>query len=141
MMTLHEELVLEINKTMTKEIDSLGEQRKQFARQVFKDYPGKIPLAVQEKILAGQIVVGMAPYECHLAAGGFAFRVDADPMVWKDKSDPYQVMWKQSTKPDNSEIWMTFETDTQYPEEGCRRFQVHFMKGRAVEIIKIGEGQ
>lgn len=121
------------------ETGSPEEQRKQFARQVFNEYPDRIAGEIRQQILAGRIVLGMAPYECYLAAGAFMFRVDADRTVWGDNPDPYKVMWRQSTKPDNSEIWMTFETDRQYPGEGRRRFQVHFKQGKAVEISKLGE--
>jgi hypothetical protein len=50
-------------------------------------------------------------------------------------------MWKQSTNPDNSKIWMTFETATQYPGEGKKRFGVYFIKGKAVEITKNEEAK
>ena len=39
--------------------------------------------------------------------------------------------------PDDSKIWMTFQTATQYAGEGMQKFKVAFEKGRVVEIIKL----
>ena len=114
-----------------------AEKRREFALKVFEDFPGKISLSILEKILSQQVVLGMAPYEAHLAAGAFAFKVEADQSKWPNNSDPYKVMWAQSTKPDHSKIWMTFETDTQYPDEGLTLFKVHFKDGVAVNIEKL----
>jgi len=114
------------------------EKRKNFAKEVFKKYPDKIAVHLQEKILAQQVVLGMDPYMAHLAAGAFVFRVEADPAVWSKDADPYKVMWAQSTRPDASKIWMTFETAAQYPEEGESKFMVVFEKGKAIEINRLG---
>jgi hypothetical protein len=46
-------------------------------------------------------------------------------------------MWAQSLHPDNSEIWMTFATDTQYPGEGMKKFTVYFKSGKALTINKL----
>jgi hypothetical protein len=78
----------------------------------------------------------MSPYEAKLAGGAFFYKVEADTNNWTKNADPYHVMWKQSTKPDNSKIWMTFETATQFPGDGKKRFTVYFIQGKAVEIIK-----
>lgn len=114
------------------------QRRRNEILQIFKDYPDKISPAIQEKILAGAIVLGMSPYDAYLAAGAFAFKVIADPAKWEKNADPYKVMWAQSTQPDDSQIWMTFENDTQYSAEGKQSFRVFFKNGKAVEIEKLG---
>ena len=114
------------------------QKRRNEVLQIFKDYPDKISPAIQEKILAEQIVLGMTPYDAYLAAGAFAFKVIADPARWEKNADPYKVMWAQSTSPDDSQIWMTFENDTQYPAEVKQSFRVFFKGGQAVEIEKLG---
>ncbi len=123
-----------VNLTMETKTDSPEEIRRLEAQKVFKEHPDKFSPEIQEKILAQQVVLGMAPYDAYLAAGAFHFKVIADPTKWKGNPDPYQVMWAQSLEPDNSEIWMTFETQTQCPGEGKRRFQVYFKGGKALEI-------
>ena len=79
----------------------------------------------------------MSPYEARLAGGAFYFKVEADPANWLANADPFNVMWKQSTHPDDSKIWMTFETATQFPDVGKHRFEVYFAKGKAVEIKQV----
>jgi hypothetical protein len=46
-------------------------------------------------------------------------------------------MWAQSQQPDNSEIWMTFKNETQYPGEGLKNFKVYFKGGKALTITKL----
>lgn len=121
---------------MTEQL-SAEEKRKEFVLKIFKEFPDKISAVMQEKILEGQVVLGMAPYEAHLAAGAFVFKVQADQKKWPPHSDPYSVMWAQSLHPDNSKIWMTFETKTQWPEKGLARVRVFFEKGRAMEIEEL----
>ena len=113
------------------------QKRRNEVLQIFKDYPDKISAAIQEKILAEQIVLGMTPYDAYLAAGAFAFKVIADSAKWEKNTDPYKVMWAQSISPDDSQVWMTFENDTQYPAEGKQSFRVFFKNGKAVEISKL----
>lgn len=124
---------------MMENILNAKQRRRNEALQVFKDYPDKVAPAIQEKILAEQIVLGMTPYDAYLAAGAFAFKVIADPAKWKENADPYKVMWAQSVSPDESQIWMTFENDTQYPAEGKQFFRVFFRGGKALEIEKLKE--
>lgn len=123
---------------MTETILDPKQKRRNEVLQIFKDYPDKISSAIQEKILAEQVVLGMTPYDAYLAAGTFAFKVIADPAKWEANADPYNVMWAQSTQADDSQIWMTFENDTQYPAEGKQPFRVFFKSGEAVEIEKLG---
>lgn len=132
-------LILEISATMANDKEHPSEQRRQLAMQIFKEHPDKIPLEIQEKILANQVVLGMAPYDAYLAAGAFAFKVIADPAKWKSNADPYQVMWAQSLQPDDSQIWMTFRNDTQYAGEGAVSFRVFCRGGRVLEIEKLKE--
>lgn len=114
---------------------SPSERRKNEALEIFRQFPGKIAPSIQEKILKQEVVIGMTPYDSYLAGGAFSYKVIADPAVWKGNVDPYQVMWAQSVKPDASQIWMTFENDTQFPnKKGKIFFQVHFSNGLAQEI-------
>lgn len=129
-------MVVERKWIMTDDTLDPKQRRRDEVLKIFKDYPGKIPLAIQERILAGEIVLGMTPYDAYLAAGAFAFKVIADPAKWEQNADPYKVMWAQSARPDASQIWMTFENDTQYPAEGKQFIRVFFKNGKAVEIEK-----
>ena len=88
----------------------------------------------QEVAKSGEITLGMNPYEAHLAGGAYAFRVIADPKHWKDDADPYRVIQAQTLHPDDSQIWMTFQNETQYPTEGLQAFQVTFQQGKVVDI-------
>lgn len=126
---------------MTDNTTEPKQKRRSEILQVFKEHPDKISPAIQEKILAEQVVLGMTPYDAYLAAGAFAFKVIADKTKWEKNADPYKVMWAQSIKPDDSQIWMTFENDTQYPEDGKRSFRVFFKHGKAVEIEKLGRSE
>lgn len=74
----------------------------------------------------------MTPYDAYLAAGAFTFKVIADTAKWGKNADPYDVMWGQSVRPDESQIWMTFENDTQYPTEGKQFFRVFFSGWQSV---------
>lgn len=113
------------------------EKRMALAKRIFVEQPGVIPKAHQDAILMQHVVPGMTPYEAYLAAGAFAFRVVADPNKWPAHSDPYRVMWAQSQDPDKSDIWMTFQNDTQYRTEGKRTFRVAFENGRAKSIEQV----
>lgn len=54
-------------------------------------------------------------------------------------ADPLRVIDKQSVAPDESKIWMTFETETQFPGAGRKKFRVFFERGRAAEIYEIND--
>lgn len=111
-----------------------GGKRREHARRVIEEFSDKISPLVQKKILEQQVILGMSPYEAHLAAGAFHFKVEADQKKWPNDADPYRVMWAQSTAPDDSKIWMTFETSTQYSDSGTTTFRVFFERGKAVKI-------
>jgi len=53
-------------------------------------------------------------------------------------ADPYRVMWGQSIKPDDGEIWMMFKNDTQFPERGITQFEVSFQKGKVTSVNILG---
>lgn len=112
-------------------------ERQNYARNLFKEYPDQFPTEHRELILHGQITLGMAPFEARLAGGAFSYKVIADPKRWPPHTNPLDVMWQQSVKPDDSEIWMTFTNKTQYPDEPERQFRVHFQRGKAVDIQKL----
>lgn len=44
---------------------------------------------------------------------------------------------RQALHPDNSKIWLTFETATQFSHHGLIKYTVYFEEGRAVSIEKI----
>ncbi len=112
-------------------------RRTKEALRVFAEQPNLFAPAIREAILAGRVVVGMTPYDVHLAVGAFCFRVIADPQVWPDNANPWDVMWAQTLHPDQSEMLLIFESDRQQPEAGLRRFQVFIRGGKAqaVELI------
>ncbi|HVA12671.1 MAG TPA: hypothetical protein VNF99_05445, partial [Stellaceae bacterium] len=105
---------------------SISEKRKQYAAGIMRQFPGKITPVVQQKILTQEVILGMSPYEAHLAAGAFVFKVKPDAAKWPISANPYEVMWCQSIAPDNSEIWMMFETGTQFSKRGLTKFRVYF---------------
>ncbi|OHD97341.1 MAG: hypothetical protein A3K14_01295 [Sulfurimonas sp. RIFCSPLOWO2_12_FULL_36_74] len=84
-----------------------------------------------------QITIGMNTHEASLAGGAYFYRVIADEDVWDKDTDPNIIIKTQATKPDNSQIWMTFQNATQYPDEGIQTFQVEFQKGKVVNIRQI----
>jgi hypothetical protein len=110
------------------------DERISYAQSMFTQYPEHFPEDRQKLILDGVVVIGMTPFEAKLAGGAFFYSVSADPIIWSSNSDPLKVMWAQSTRPDNSDIWMRFTNATQFPEQGEITFQVYFAKGRAVKI-------
>ncbi len=130
--------VTERKPHMTDATPDAKQKRREKLLQLFKDYPDKVSPAIQEKILAEQVVLGMTPYDAYLAAGAFFFKIIHDPTKWQKNADPYKVMWAQSIQADDSQIWMTFQNDTQYPQEGKQSFRVFFKHGKAVEIEKQG---
>lgn len=115
----------------------LDQKRLESAKETIRLYGNQIPEQAQIDILAQQVTLGMSPYEARLAGGAFYFKVEADPAIWPANADPFNVMWKQSTHPDDSKIWMTFETATQFPDVGKQRFEVYFTKGKAMEIKQV----
>lgn len=109
----------------------------EFAKEAIRLYGDKIPEVAQKAILEQRVLIGMSPYEAKLAAGAFYFKVTADPKHWPPNANPYVVIDRQSVAPDESKIWMTFQTETQYPGEGKKRFTVYFFNGKAQSIEKL----
>lgn len=112
-------------------------KRLEYAKSVIRQRGDKISARIQQDILAQRVTLGMPPYEASLAAGAYTFKVVADPAKWAKNADPSQVIHAQSLHPDNSEIWMTFQTATQFPEKGMTGFVVYFRGGKAVEIKEL----
>ncbi len=86
-----------------------------------------------------KITIGMNTQEASLAGGAYFYRVIADEGVWGKDTDPNIIIETQATKPDNSQIWMTFQNAIQYPEKGLQIFQVEFQKGKVVDIKNISK--
>lgn len=86
-----------------------------------------------------QITIGMNTREASLAGGAYFYHVIADEDVWDKDTDPTIIIKTQVTHPDNSQIWMTFQNTTQYPEKGIQTFQVEFQYGKVVSINNISE--
>lgn len=93
--------------------------------------------SMRESILSGKVILGMSPYQAQLAGGSCSFAVKADPEKWKPNANPFRVIQAQTYHPDNSEIRLTFQNDTQYPPEGLQTFHVDFRQGSAVSIEKM----
>ena len=113
--------------------------RIELAKKVFRENPEMCRVDRRETVLNGIIELGMTPFEAKLAGGEFNFKVIVDPRVWESTVDPIRVMWIQSLKPDESQIWMMFRNTTQYQSQGQQAFRVYFTKGSARSIEKILE--
>jgi hypothetical protein len=121
---------------MTKTEANINKARLEFAKETIRLYGEKIPPQRQNSILEQKITIGMSPYEAKLAGGAFYYKVEADPKIFTGNADPLVVIDKQSIAPDESKIWMTFETETQFPGEGKQKFTVYFHHGKAQSIEK-----
>ena len=116
---------------------SLDEKRLELARKAIQLRGDQISEEAKKSILEQRITLGMSPYEAGLAGGSFTLKVEPDPENWPSDADPKEVMRQQATSPDNSKIWMIFETETQFPYEGKKRFWVYFTQGKALKIAKL----
>lgn len=94
---------------------------------------------ITQSIQQGIIIEGMNTYEASLAGGAYFFKVIADEDVWDKDTDPNIIIKAQIENPDNSQIWMTFQNNTQYKKKGIQAFQVEFQKGKVVDIKNITE--
>ena len=77
------------------------QRRRAAALQVFRDHPDIVPEHFRQDVIAGRITYGMSPYFAHLAGGAFSFRVIRDTEKWGRNAGAYNVMWAQSTSPDD----------------------------------------
>lgn len=107
-------------------------------KKMMLDNPEQFPKKIQQSIKKGKITQGMNTLQASLAGGAYFFRVIADKDVWKEGIDPNIVIQAQTTSPDNSQIWMSFQNSTQYKEK--QSFQVTFEQGKVISIKKI-EGE
>jgi hypothetical protein len=112
-------------------------EREDYAQTMFAQHPELFSEARRKQILNGSIEIGMTPFEAKLAGGAFAYKVIADRSQWPEHSDPFKVMWAQSTLPDNSQIWMTFKNKTQFSGKSDCVFQVFFVHGKATKLEKL----
>ena len=94
---------------------------------------------IQKSIQQKQVIKGMNTIEANIAGGAYFYKVIADEEIWDKDTDPNIIIKTQVTKPDNSQIWMTFQNTTQYPEKGMQTFQVEFQKGKVVDIKNISK--
>jgi hypothetical protein len=109
-------------------------RRTKEALRVFAEQPNVFAPEIRDAILAGRVIKGMTPYDVHLAVGAFCFRVMADPKVWTEGANPWDVMWAQTQHPDQSEILLLFDSACQQPEAGMQRFQVFIRGGKALSV-------
>jgi hypothetical protein len=112
-------------------------RRTKEALRVFAEQPNVFAPEIREAILANRVILGMTPYDVHLAVGAFCFRVMADPRHWPDGANPWDVMWAQTSHPDASEILLVFDSATQQSgqsQPGLRRYQVFIRDGKAQSI-------
>jgi hypothetical protein len=111
--------------------------RRAEALEAFRKFPDAVPPELQQKVIAQQVEIGMDPYMARLAAGACFFKVIADPTKWSPGTHPQHVMDAQSLHPDASQIWLTFENDTQYPDDGMVKFRVFIKNGIVVSIERL----
>ena len=123
-------------KNMPSTQPEIDEKRLEVAKETLRLYGDQIPVQAQKDILEQRVTLGMSPYEASLAAGAYFFKVVADSKVWPPNTDPNIVIANQATQPDDSKIWLTFETPTQFLGDGLVKFTVGFEKGRVVTIEK-----
>jgi len=108
-------------------------------KKMMEDNPEQFPKEIKKSIEQEKVVNGMNTLHASLAGGAYFFRVIADPDIWEDGIDPNIVIKAQVEKPDNSQIWMTFQNITQYKEKEVQTFQVAFEQGKVTSIKKITE--
>jgi hypothetical protein len=113
------------------------QERVKNANEVFDANPTHFTKTLRETILKGTVTLGIDPYSAQLAGGAFFYKVVADTRFWPSGSDPMNVMWAQTFKPDQSEIWMTFKNKTQFSSKQDIQFRVYFENGRSVKIEKL----
>ena len=112
-------------------------RRKREALRVFSEQPHFFSQDICDAILSNLVVLGMTPYDVYLAVGAFSFKVIADRSKWPEAANPWDVLWAQSEAPDQSEIWLMFESDIQIPDTPDQRFCVHIKGGVVLAIEHI----
>ena len=117
-------------------METNSKERIENLTKAMDEYPDLFTQEMRETILQGKVILGMSRYQAQLAGGSCSFAVSADPEKWKPNSNPFRVIQAQTYHPDNSEIRLTFQNDTQYPNEGVQTFHVDFRQGKATNIEK-----
>ncbi len=102
-----------------------------------QEFINKYSKNIQKNIQEGKIIKGMDTYAASLAGGAYFYRVIADENVWDKDTDPNIIIKTQVSKPDNSQIQMTFQNTTQYPQKGLQTFRVEFKQGKVININNI----
>ena len=110
-------------------------------KKMMEDNPKQFTEDIKQNIEREKVANGMNTLHASLAGGAYFFRVIADPNVWEEGIDPNIVIKAQVNKPDNSQIWMTFQNATQYQEKEAQTFQVRFEQGKVIDIKKITENK
>ena len=110
-------------------------------KKMMEDNPEQFPKEIKKSIEQEKVVNGMNTLHASLAGGAYFFRVISDPDVWEENIDPNIVIRAQVEKPDNSQIWMTFQNTTQYNKKEAQTFQVRFEQGKVTDVKKITEGK
>lgn len=116
-----------------RQLEAEEKSRLKSAREYLEKNPGTIRPETQKAILSQRVVLGMCPFEAHLAAGQFYYGMKNDPK-WPSGTNPIRIMWAQCKEPDSSEFWMSFMTRTQFEDRRPTVFKVIFKEGRAVAI-------
>lgn len=114
-------------------------RRRKEALRVFSEQPNYFAQPIRDAILANRVIPGMTPYDVHLAIGAFSFKVMPDRAQWPKDANPWDVMWAQTFAPDQSQIWLMFDSARQQPELGPRRYQAVCQAGRVQEINLLPE--
>jgi hypothetical protein len=114
-------------------------RRRKEALRVFSEQPNYFAQPIRDAILANRVISGMTPYDVHLAVGAFSFKLMADRQQWPKDANPWDVMWAQTFAPDQSQIWLMFDSALQQPELGQRRYQAVLQAGRVVQLNLLPE--
>jgi hypothetical protein len=91
----------------------------------------------KESIIKGVVKIGMNIDQAILAGGDYFFAVSADQKVWGKDPNPYQVMDAQLFNPDDSDIKLTFNNNTQFDGEEPVSFRVQILRGKVASITKL----
>jgi hypothetical protein len=114
-------------------------RRRKEALRVFGEQPNYFPQPIRDAILLNRVMPGMTPYDVYLAVGAFSFKVMPDPQQWPAHANPWDVMWAQTFAPDQSHIWLMFDSALQQSELGLRRYQAVLRAGRVADINLLPE--
>lgn len=91
-----------------------------------------IKQAIEKRV----VIPGMCPLQAFAAAGSPGFyQVTADKK-WQPNIAPPVIINAQCEKPDDSVIWLTFRSKTQFGTPQAVVFYAHFEKGRVVEVTR-----